>query len=463
MHTPRTDAVILNDIKYGRGNKSGANRLNMTVDEYKTRKNYLKGLSPMPPAEPLSPIQDRILDNKVDLDKGTAVMTRILSYEPMSAKEIEVAFKIDLSKWRLSTYWNKAQKDGTFLVSANVTSLKKDDPKLVIEDIKSAINEVFNQIPIEPVLFSNPGTNGKSLMVYTSDKHIGAYVPENGLYRNDYSAVSFAERMTLLSQEIEYLRDLYGTFENIYILDLGDSMDGLDAQTTRKGHSLPQNMSNQAAFTTFLSVHKTFFDRVMHGKIAYKVHAISLINDNHAGDYGYMCNSAVEVYLNTKYPQVQTKIVTKLIDHFTVGGHTFVVTHGKDDEDMKHGLPLHINDKVVNFIGYYLDYHDIDHKSTKVHFIKGDLHQNTSEEASKFRYRNVTSMFGSSKWAMHNFVPQAPGVSFDIVEDETERIYEYKMNFKTQSTTNEINNPRTKPTYNYSSDLKTKADVTWSR
>lgn len=770
MTPQEVDAKILKNLIYGRSNKEAGKRVGLTAEQYKERKRVLLDQSKEEIISPKITGETKVFENKFDITKGTGTMSRIMSYEPMSAKEIEIAFKLDLNTWKLSTYWNKAQSNGTFLVSANVTLLKKDDPIVVIEDMRNSIKEVFQDIVHTPLYFEFQPSNGKSLMVYTSDKHVGAYVPENGLYRNDYSAVSFEQRMRLLLKEIIYLQTIYGVFENIYILDLGDSLDGMDAQTTRKGHYLPQNMSNKEAYKTYLKVHKEFFDDLLQAKVANNIIFTAITNDNHcftedmeiltekgwkfyselkdddyvgtlniqsnvieyqiptkrtfnavhngvihnyknnyfvdfsvtekhrifhnrnlfdkskktfdfvysdellrggqinfkvggtnlhseyplsdniiklaawiatdgtckrfngvlcgydiyqvedklqlvtdildqeeicykvrpknqittsicgtvlveeqkqlytvsinkkhtgmekltqilqlipskhtlpkwlsqlskrqfdlylnsfidgdgtrkkgcpgsavvygvnlvldqlqilciknghranirkyrnshyrlnitfdtnqisfkpkkcitetlnytgytwcltvpnstlvvrkngkviiqgnSGDFGYMSNSSVEIYLNAKYPQVKTKLVTKFIDHFLVGNHTFVICHGKDDEDMKHGLPLHINDKVTNFIGYYLDYHKLDHNKSNIHFIKGDLHQNTSEEAAKFRYRNVTSMFGSSKWAMHNFIPQSPGVSFDIVENNTNRIFEYKMKFNTNS------------------------------
>jgi len=40
------------------------------------------------------------------------------------------------------------------------------------------------------------------------------------------------------------------------------------------------------------------------------------------------------------------------------------------------------------------------------------------------------SMYGSSKWIMNNFGPGYPGVSFDLVEKDTDLIYSFYIRFK---------------------------------
>lgn len=431
MHTPERDIKILNCVKNGRSNVQGANRMNMTVGEYVDRKNFLKNqlnnTNTVVKDNYITVLEDKIVEQQFDLDKGTGVLKGIFSHKPMSADEIEIMFKIDLVNWKLSTYWNKAQSNGTFLVSANITRRKTTD--VVTEDMLAAVKTVFLENTIVPYTYMQGTSNSKTLMVYTSDKHVGAYVPENALYLNTYNSNSFTERMIQLLEEIFYLETTHGKFENVYIIDLGDALDGWNGQTTRGGHQLPQNMNNRQAFETYLKAHKMFFDQLIHSGVANNYHFKAVSIDNHCADFGYITNRSLEEYLNIKYPQVETQIMTKFMEHFVVGKHTFILSHGKDDSDMKHGLPLVLNDKTINFINHYLDENEINSKTSVVHLVKGDLHQDSIQPAPRFIYRNTCSMFGSSKWAMHNFLPQAPGVSFDIIENDTKRVFPYTMHF----------------------------------
>jgi hypothetical protein len=142
-----------------------------------------------------------------------------------------------------------------------------------------------------------------------------------------------------------------------------------------------------------------------------------------------MVSRALEIYVNAKYPYVKTSVQETFIDHIYYGKHVFLLSHGKDTEDMKHGLPLHLNDKTENYINKYLMYNRIDPDVSYVSFIKGDLHKNTSEQSYNFRYRNALSLFGGSKWIGTNFGPTKAGCSFDIVEKNTDRIFEHKILF----------------------------------
>lgn len=425
-------------------------KLGMTIEVFIERRDHLRRLKQLGTdvqrdilleekdsitMEYIAQLEDRITEQKFDMEKGTGTLTGVFSVEPMSPGEVEVYFKIaDMPGWKLSSYWNKAQHDGRFLVSANISQTKNTDVAVMQEDFLAAIREVFTDVKMKPYTVPYKKSNNKSLMVYTSDKHIGAYVPENGLYKNEYSADVFAKRMQLLLEEIFYQESIYGHFENIYILDLGDALDGWNAQTTRGGHRLPQNMNNRQCFDTYLRAHKYFFDTLLTSGIANKFHFKAVTNDNHSSDLAYMTTRALEEYLNLKFPQMTTKILNQFIEHFVMDKHTFIMCHGKDSEDMKHGLPLHLNDKTINFINNYIDYHKISTEDNTIHFIKGDLHQDTVESSTKFRYRNTSSMFGSSKWAMHNFLPQAPGVSFDVIENNTSRVYPYQMTFNATTT-----------------------------
>jgi hypothetical protein len=135
------------------------------------------------------------------------------------------------------------------------------------------------------------------------------------------------------------------------------------------------------------------------------------------------------MYLNAVYPWVKTRMLTKFIEHEVYGEHIFLFTHGKDDEDMKHGLPLHLNDKVENYFRKYLMYHGFNPQDANISIVKGDLHMANSQDTYGFRYRNVLSLFGGSKWIGTNFGPNKPGICFDVVCRDSQQIFESKYTF----------------------------------
>ena len=371
--------------------------------------------------------EEKVIEFEEDLEAGTAKIKGVAFSEPRSPEEIIRVLKIDTSKWKLSRYWNKEHKD-YWLVSAFVAL--KDSSELTTEDTEEIIRKVFTEKTFTPITSTPTKSNDKALFVYISDRHIAAYVSEVAMYQNDYTGAVYEDRMMALLSEITYQVSIYGKFQDIYIIDLGDKMDGQNAQTTRGGHKLPQNMTNKQAFETAVKVDKEFMDRLIQAEVANNYHVYQNANSNHGGDFDYMVNRALEIYLNARYPQVETRILSRFIEHMYYGRHCILLTHGKDDEDMKHGLPLHLNDKTENYFRKYLMYHGIDPHDHVVSIVKGDLHLSTSQETYGFRYRNVLSLFGGSKWIGTNFGPNRPGCSFEIIERDTDRILEGKMMFR---------------------------------
>jgi hypothetical protein len=372
--------------------------------------------------------KEKVIEFKEDLENGTALIKGIASAEPRSPEEIIRVLKIDTNKWKLGVYWNKEQPStGLWVVSAQV-SLKKPN-EVTFDDVEQILANVFAPKKFSPIVSYPQISNQKALFVYISDRHIGAYVSNVAMYENEYSSTNYESRMNLLLHEIIYQQQVFGRFEDIYVIDLGDKMDGLNGQTTRGGHRLPQNMSNRQAFETAVRVDKEFFDKLIQADLANNYHLYQNTNSNHGGDFDYMVNRALEIYINTQYPDVETRILERFVEHMFYGKHCLLLTHGKDDEDMKHGLPLHLNDKTENYFRKYLMYHKIDPEEYRISIVKGDLHQSTSQETYGFRYRNVLSLFGGSKWIGTNFGPNAGGCSFEIIEAQTDRIFESTMSF----------------------------------
>lgn len=73
-------------------------------------------------------LRQGITESKVNLEKNTTELKAISFTEPKSADEIVELLKLDTTKWKLSSYWNKQQSDH-WLVSALVTqkTLTKDN------------------------------------------------------------------------------------------------------------------------------------------------------------------------------------------------------------------------------------------------------------------------------------------------------------------------------------------------
>ena len=134
------------------------------------------------------------------------------------------------------------------------------------------------------------------IMTIPSDKHVGALTKSDAIYDNEYNKVVFAERLHEVYYQIKKAVDQFGVFEDIYICDLGDSVDGWSGYTTRGGHQLPQNMNNKEVFKTFVYEHKNFFDNLLQSGMAVNYHTVIQTCDNHGGDFSNIVNEALALY-----------------------------------------------------------------------------------------------------------------------------------------------------------------------
>lgn len=235
-------------------------------------------------------------------------------------------------------------------------------------------------------------------LVYT-DVHIGMEVNQNGysLYDGAWNEAEVEKRLEIMVSQTLINKQS----DTLIIHELGDFMDGYDAVTTRGGHSLPQNMDNQKAFDVGLS----FKIRLIDALIPYynTIECINICNDNHAGSFGYIVNSAFKAYIELKYENVKVVNQRKFIDHYIVENRCFILTHGKDDKNMKFGFKPHLDAVQIEKIKNYIDEYKL-HNYT-IEFSKGDSHQLLLDftSSSAFEYQNFGAFSPPSDWVKTNF------------------------------------------------------------
>lgn len=235
-------------------------------------------------------------------------------------------------------------------------------------------------------------------LVYT-DVHIGMEVNQNGysLYDGAWNEAEVEKRLEIMVSQTLINKQS----DTLIIHELGDFMDGYDAVTTRGGHSLPQNMDNQKAFDVGLS----FKIRLIDALIPYysEIECINICNDNHAGSFGYIVNSAFKSYIELKYENVKVTNQRKFIDHYIVENRCFILTHGKDDKNMKFGFKPHLDAVQIEKIKNYIDEYKL-HNYT-IEFSKGDSHQLLLDftSSSAFEYQNFGAFSPPSDWVKTNF------------------------------------------------------------
>jgi uncharacterized protein (UPF0128 family) len=279
--------------------------------------------------------------------------------------------------------------------------------------------EEIKEIKFEPsILQVEPKENSNVLLVYLSDKHIGAKVSEDSMLGNNYSGEVFKERLQMVLNEIINLDTLHH-FSKIIVCDLGDAIDGHEGYTGSRTHRLPQNLDTKEVYRVFMQSHLDFFTTLQthyFGAIEFR----SVGDSNHGGELEWVLNNNLASLLELKGIYC---VGNKFIEHFEIEDHTFLICHGKDWKDMKHGLPLTLDQKTELYIKSYID--QLGLSSKYIHFIKGDLHQANTQYNKFFRYKNVISLFGSSKWVQTNFMTNTRGVCMDILSLLENKITEH--------------------------------------
>ncbi len=235
--------------------------------------------------------------------------------------------------------------------------------------------------------------------VYT-DVHVAMDVNKDGfsLYDGIWDETEIFESLTVFVNEIVKNKKS----DMLLLHELGDFMDGWDGYTTRGGHKLPQNMDNQKAFDIGLRFKIKMIDSLF---LFYnKIQVVNICNDNHAGSFGYVVNSAFKTYVQMKYPgNIEVINQRKFIDHYIIGNRCFILTHGKDDKSLKFGFKPHLDSKQIEKIKNYIDEFKL--WQYTIEFSKGDSHQLLFDSTSStaFEYQNFGAFSPPSDWVKTNF------------------------------------------------------------
>jgi len=270
------------------------------------------------------------------------------------------------------------------------------------EDLELDFNKLIENAPkLKTDKVKRTEYEGEFDKLVFTDVHIGMDSSDKGrsLYPSEWNEDILFERLEKL---ISYT--LAKQNSNIlHILDLGDYLDGFNGQTTRGGHSLPQNMSNQKAFDvgflfkTMLITHLSpYYD---------KIYVRNICNDNHSGDFSYFVNQFVKTYVERDLENVFVTNQTLFIDHELIGNYCFVTTHGKDTHNLKFGFKAKIDAPQINRILGYLNNNQLLNKGYDIIFEKGDSHLYLFDSSSSdvFKYYNYPAFSPSSNWVMMNF------------------------------------------------------------
>jgi hypothetical protein len=156
---------VKQSLKWKQSDYFCATKLGISIEKYKQLKKEVKFYD----SETKPILKNKILEFKEDLDKGTAEIKGLSIIEPRTAEEIIELLKIDTTKWKLSSYWNKERHDGWF-ISAMVTAIKQES-KDVLAEVIANFNPDYQPLT-EPFINNTFATNSVGI-ISTQDLHFG--------------------------------------------------------------------------------------------------------------------------------------------------------------------------------------------------------------------------------------------------------------------------------------------------
>jgi len=267
---------------------------------------------------------------------------------------------------------------------------------------------------IKPYIIDNDNKEyGQSINVYLADIHLGASVTSGTLAVENIN-YGFEEAKRRLTKVIDGLYE-FGAFDTLNIILLGDNIDccGIINKTARLDHYIPENMDAREQANKYIELIDWFVTSCISMNLSNKINLYSVPCGNHSGNYEYICNKAIMNLINNKFPDITTTLFEEFFGIFELNSHKFLICHGKDDQYMKRGLPLVLNDKTQVQMYEFLE--QINIHNCPVHVIKGDLHSNSYTSCKRFDYRNTLSLFGASDYSAMNFSANSYGVSYDLM------------------------------------------------
>lgn len=354
----------------------------------------------------------RSIMSEQGLDNFNAVRMKVrhvFNSMPTDKGIVDAASSLEVNASNVPYLWLKTKEASLFVRNPNY--------KVSSIDFDSIIAECMAGFkPVKKV--KAPRTKLFDRLIWT-DVHVGMDASRNGLalYDAQWNAIELMKRVDLM---VDFVID-NKTSNTLIIDELGDYLDGWDGETTRKGHKLPQNMTNEEAFDNGLRAKLYMIEKLApHFEF---ITCNNICEDNHAGAFGYILNSAFKSIVDCKFPNVIVINHKKFINFYIVGDHGFIISHGKDSRNLKFGFKPQLDPRATEKISQYIRHNNELRSCKYIEFSKGDSHQCLFDmcTSDEFDYFNFPAFSPSSEWVQTNFKKGRSGFVLQNIDMYSDR------------------------------------------
>ena len=291
-------------------------------------------------------------------------------------------------------------------------------------DVIDKINSLISKYKRKPIKRKKVSSKTSIAQLVFSDVHIGMD-NKDGLYGGNWSESSLFERRKAMAESfVNKIKDA----DCVQVINLGDYADGLDGKTVRRQHDLPQNMSNEQVFDAGVKFMLDTFEDIYHNIKCNRFVWYNVCNSNHSSSFDYFIAQAFKAVITAKYPTVDVINERRFIGHIKHGDRVDIITHGKDDINLRFGFKPALDDKGEKKIEEYIKHHRL--HDYKIAFHKGDSHLRVIDKTSPyFTYNSYLAFSPSSSWVQTNFQAGRSGFTINVIDQSAYSIdYEFQWN-----------------------------------
>ena len=369
-------------LTWKKGKKFYADKLKVSVEKVESILSEIKNRqSVQDDAETgnyISELEEKVVE--VNEEKGTLKSSIVLDYEPKTITELAELHKIDLSKYKISSYWSKLKSSGKFTSSVFATLKKSKD--YTPEDFAEFLKD-YKPSPIQVIEFKDDEEKETvDIEVSIADFHLAKKTLEGENIKQ--KKVHF---MNVLFDLVSKVRRTHKI--NKIVFPISNDFFHTDNYQNQTTNGTPQDV-----ITSFDNEYEEGFDLLVTA-ITFLLFSgeqleVILVQGNHDRTKSFYLAHALEVFFkgDTRVKFKRNHSVTK----FTTLGCTFIGYHHGNCKIDDLPLLFATNQDSSGYFGLA--------KYREVH--TGDKHHYMAKEVKGVRIQQMPSLSGTDRWHLDN-------------------------------------------------------------